>query len=234
MSIYDNERFFENYMERRHREMSPNNLIELPIIMELIDPIEEGTVLDIGCGDGAFKFDLEKKGYLHYTGIDPSENMIARAKEKLTEEDKLIQIDMESFQYPYAKYHLITSRLVMHYSSKPQILFEKIYQALKPQGIFLFSVQHPVYTANIENHQSKEAIEVKRYFENGSRYEDWMGQEVKKYHRTIEDYFQYAIDAGFKVEMIKEGKPKPILFDDDLDLKRRQQIPLFLILKLRK
>ncbi|WP_206109331.1 hypothetical protein [Paenibacillus sp. HB172176] len=48
-SVYDNEPFFHNYLSRRNRENSPNNVIEKPVLLELAGDVEGKNILDLGC-----------------------------------------------------------------------------------------------------------------------------------------------------------------------------------------
>lgn len=54
------------------------------------------------------------------------------------------------------------------------------------------------------------------------------------YHRTIENYFVGLQRAGFVVESIHEAEPQREFFEDDYTYKRRQRIPLFLIIASQK
>jgi ubiquinone/menaquinone biosynthesis C-methylase UbiE len=50
-------------------------------IYSLLNPDLEGVFLDIGCGSGNYSIELQKKG-LNFIGIDPSEDMLIKAKKK--------------------------------------------------------------------------------------------------------------------------------------------------------
>jgi ubiquinone/menaquinone biosynthesis C-methylase UbiE len=47
----------------------------------LLNPIKDGIYLDIGCGTGNYTIEIEKKG-LKVIGIDPSNEMLAKAKKR--------------------------------------------------------------------------------------------------------------------------------------------------------
>ena len=66
------------------------------------------------------------------------------------------------------------------------------------------------------------------YFETGPRVTNWMGGEVIKYHRTIEDYFVALRAAGFVVDALRESRPQRAQFQDEARYKRRKRIPLML------
>jgi hypothetical protein len=72
------------------------------------------------------------------------------------------------------------------------------------------------------------------YFASGARETAWLGGTVRKYHRTIEDYFRALQDAGFVVEQLRESRPRREHFADEQTYQRRKRIPLFLFLAGRK
>lgn len=69
-----------------------------------------------------------------------------------------------------------------------------------------------------------------RYFDRGFRTQFWMGEEVEKYHRTVEDYFLSLQQAGFVVEYLRESCPDQCYFVNQETYKRRTRIPLFLFM----
>jgi hypothetical protein len=61
-----------------------------------------------------------------------------------------------------------------------------------------------------------------------------MGGNVRKYHRTLEDYFRSVQNAGFNFEQLREGHPQRENFFTSETYLRRKRIPLFLMMSLRK
>lgn len=231
-SVYDQADFFTNYMKRRNREDSPNNAIEGPIMNELIGDIQNKTILDLGCGDASFGKDLLHLGARHYTGVEGSGQMIEAARSNLLELDATIHNEtMESFQYPRDSYDLVTSRFAIHYVSDINTLFQNVYQTLKEEGRFVFSIQHPLTTSSFTSKQAGDKRGnwiVDDYFRDGERKEPWINQVVVKYHRTIEQYFTTLRQAGFTVQDLREGKPKREHFASEEEFVRRQRIPVVL------
>lgn len=72
------------------------------------------------------------------------------------------------------------------------------------------------------------------YFEVGQRVTHWLGAQVVKYHRTVEEYFLGLQTAGFVVERLRESRPKRQWFTDEGTYRRRTRIPLFLFFMARK
>jgi hypothetical protein len=57
---------------------------------------------------------------------------------------------------------------------------------------------------------------------------------VRKYHRTVEDYFRALQEAGFVVEQLRESRPQREQFAEEQTYERRRRIPLFLFLAGRR
>ncbi|ART77143.1 SAM-dependent methyltransferase [Sutcliffiella horikoshii] len=230
--VYDQSDFFTNYMNRRNRKDSPNNAIEGPIMSELVGNIQNKTILDLGCGDASFGKELLHLGAKHYTGVEGSEQMVKAARSNLLELDATIHNEtMGSFNYPSASYDLVTSRFAIHYVSDIDRLFRNIYQSLKEDGRFVFSIQHPLTTSSFASKESGDKRGnwiVDDYFLDGERKEPWINQVVVKYHRTIEQYFTALREAGFTIQDLREGTPVRKHFRSEEEFLRRQRIPVVL------
>jgi SAM-dependent methyltransferase len=78
-------------------------------------------VLDIGCGDGAYTFELFDRGKpASMTGIDPAQEAIKSAKQK--KGDRKITFETqnaESLPYPSDSFDLVHIRGVLHHMNKP-------------------------------------------------------------------------------------------------------------------
>lgn len=231
-SVYDQSDFFASYMKRRGREDSPNNAIEGPIINELIGDYANKNLLDLGCGDASFGKELLENGAKHYVGVEGSKQMAVAAKENLSNMNGLVHLEtMESFHFPVNEFDIVTSRFAIHYIEDIQKLFHDVYHALKENGKFVFSVQHPLTTSSFVSKQSGDKRGnwvVDDYFLDGERKEPWIDEVVVKYHRTIEQYFTALRKAGFSVLDLREGTPRREHFSSKEEFKRRQRIPVVL------
>lgn len=237
-SAYNEDEFFENYIYRRNREESPNNLIEKPILLELIGDFQGKKVLDLGCGDAKFGVEMLEKGCTFYEGVDGSENMIREATKNLTgTKGKVHYSSMESWNVQAESYDLVVSRLALHYLADLKFTFQTVYHSLANNGQFVFSVQHPVLTSSMKSATTsslKADWIVDDYFQLGRRVEPWIDQKVVKYHRTFEEYYQLLKRAGFIINDIREGIPKLENFSNESEYQRRMRIPLFLIFSCEK
>ncbi|WP_345239236.1 class I SAM-dependent methyltransferase [Pontibacillus salipaludis] len=237
-SIYDQESFFNQFMARRNRETSPNNTMESPVVTDLIDAVEGKRILDLGCGDGRFGLTLIQQECAFYEGVDPSLNMVQKAKESLPEENCTIHLSsMEDWEFKDEQYDIVVSRMALHYVADLSPIVKNIYRSLKNDGQLLCSVQHPVLTSPVESvasHGKRSNWTVDDYFNQGERQERWINEQVIKYHRTTETYFQLLKKAGFAIEDLKECEPQKKHFKNEEEYNRRKRIPLFLAFSCRK
>lgn len=107
--------------------------------------IEEGLVLDLGCGTGAMTGLLAQKGY-DMIGVDNSEEMLAEAMKKKTESGMdilyLLQ-DMQEFElYGTVRAVVSVCDSLNYITEKEELLevFRLVNNYLDPKGIFLFDM----------------------------------------------------------------------------------------------
>jgi SAM-dependent methyltransferase len=228
--FYNDERNFSVYTAHRNHPVSPNNLLEKPILMELIGMVQGFDILDLGCGQAEIAAELLALGAASYTGLEPAEKMVKLAQEN-NPECRIDLATMEAWDYPSEAYDLVISRLALHYVEDFAGVFAKVYKSLKAGGHFVFSALHPVITSS-NRAATSDGVRldwiVDDYFVTGKRDVAWIGSEVIQYHRTIEDYFVALQTAGFTIERLRESRPRPELFEDVELLARRNRIPLFI------
>jgi SAM-dependent methyltransferase len=164
--------------------------------------------------------------------------MSAVARRTLAETPgQIIQADLETWEYPRQVFDLVISRLVLHYLASLESVLAGVYQTLMPGGRFVFSIEHPVITSCDRAWQGQGPRQdwlVDNYFETGARDTHWLGGQVRKYHRTIEDYYLGLQRAGFTVESLREACPHREHFAQEETYVRRMRIPLFLLMAAKK
>lgn len=99
------------------------------------------SVLDIGCGTGNYLEFLSEHGF-EVAGIDSSKTAIAMTRDRLGDKVTAEVEDMFDYRIPPQKHDLIISFSTIHHGRKPQIrrLWEKIYQALLPDGTIFITL----------------------------------------------------------------------------------------------
>ncbi|MEW5987411.1 MAG: methyltransferase domain-containing protein [Chloroflexota bacterium] len=237
-AFYDDDAIFNTYMASRNRTENPNDTLEKPIILELAGDLTNRRILDLGCGDAAFGREALAKGCQTYLGIEGSHNMVEAARQALAgTTGKVMQARIEDWDFPTEAFDLVVSRLVFHYLKDVDAVLEQIYQTLIRGGRLVFSVEHPVITSCdrgwLGNGPRQDWV-VDNYFHTGQRITSWLGGQIVKYHRTVENYFVGLQQAGFVVESVREAEPQRERFEQDNTYRRRQRIPLFLIMAGQK
>ncbi|MED4233052.1 class I SAM-dependent methyltransferase [Priestia megaterium] len=230
--FYDNDEAFLAYTKHRQQKENANDTIEKPAILQLLGDVTDANVLDLGCGNAGFGAELLEQGCFSYTGVDGSINMINAAQQQLLNypNARVLHESMEHYTPPRTEYDLVTARLSLHYMEDLASIFTKVNQSLKPEGRFIFSVEHPVITSTLQPSALRTNWTVDNYFSMGFRQQHWMGGYVQKYHRTLEEYFSLMQQSGFTVTNLKEACPQQEHFDNVETYERRMRIPLFLLM----
>jgi SAM-dependent methyltransferase len=230
--------FFATYAAHRQRTDTPNDTLERPVFLQLIQPATNKRILDLGCGDAAIGPELLQNAVASYLGLEGSHKMSALAVQTLAHTSgRVINQTIEDWAYPIAAFDLVFSRLALHYIADFATVCSNVFHALAPGGVFVFSVEHPVITSCDRGWAAgtlRQDWVVDDYFTTGLRVTSWLGGTVQKYHRTIEDHFLLLQQAGFMIEQLCEAQPQREHFHDHQTYERRKRIPLFLLLAARK
>lgn len=241
-NIYDNEKFFKQYEAIRNREYNYNNLLEQPNFMQLMVDVGDKVVLDIGCGMGDFAAFCASHEAKHVIGTDISSNMIRAARKKHTHKNLTFQqIAFEDMDLTGDSIDIICSSLAFHYIADFNKLIKKISHALCEGGILLFSIEHPIVTANKGNEDwiIDEDGQILHYaFDNyqkeGYRSQNWLVNDVVTYHRTISTIINTLIENGIQIEKIVEPIPTEEAAQKFPTLKKQLRCPSFLIIRGKK
>lgn len=213
-NIYDNEKFFNNYKEMRDSRINANELIEIPIMKSMLPDIKGMKILDIGCGEGEMARFFAESGAKSVLGIDISKNMIDIANQNNTYDNVSFEIlAMEDLETLTEKYDMIFSSLAVHYIEDFDKLMGDISALLNPNGILLFSQEHPLALAPIfkQGMENYVTIDNKRYYyisdynNNGKRSVDWNVDGVIKYHRNFSSIINSITGAGMNLVEVRES-----------------------------
>lgn len=235
--FYDDDEVFGRYSALRARPESVNETMEGPAVWELVGDPAGLAVVDLGCGAAAFGRQLLERGAAAYLGVEGSRNMAAAARQTLAgSAGRIICQPLESWQPPAASFDLAVSRLALHYLEDLPALLGRVWHALRPGGRLVYSAEHPVLTALAEGEGDgpNPTWVVDDYFAAGPRSVQWLGGEVRIYHRTIEQHVAALRAAGFALEDLREAEPRPERFADPAEFARRRRVPLFLVVAARK
>lgn len=242
-AIYDDENFFNNYIDLRNAENNYNDLIEQPIVFELLGNVSGKSVADIGCGYGAMTIKIANNGARKVLGIDVSEKMIEKGKiENLQDNITYKVLPAEELSSLDEKFDVIVSCLAVHYIKNFTKLFADVYSLLNQSGEFVFSMEHPMYTASKFSQQwittpdssVVTGFVTDHYGDEGVRNITWLGKNITKYHHKVETVFNALIEAGFIFEKVIEPSPSEELIRKVPKTAHELHRPAYLIVKCRK
>lgn len=211
---YDNEIFFEKYAQMGRSVNGLDGAGEWRELKKLLPDFKGKRVLDLGCGYGWHCVYAAQNGAASVTGADISEKMLGEAKRR-TDFDCITYecAPMEDLTYETESFDVILSSLAFHYIKDFQPLAEKIYGWLAAGGNFVFSVEHPVFTAYGSQDwyygENGEILHfpVDNYYYEGKRDAVFLGEHVVKYHRTLTTYLNTLLNCGFTIRQLVEPKP---------------------------
>lgn len=166
--------------------------------------------LEIGCGTGKNTEWLVRKA-LHVTAVDLSEEMLERARKKVSSNKaEFLQADItQEWSFATRPYDLISFSLVLEHIENLGSVFGEVAKALKPGGHVYIGELHPF----------------KQYSGTKARFDTEEGrQEVECYTHHISDFVQAASLIGLQLVELNE------YFDEN----ERTTTPRILTLLLQK
>ncbi len=211
------------------------------MLKEMLPGFQGKTMLDLGCGYGWHCRYAIEQGAVSVTGIDISGKMLQKAKE-INQPDGITykQIALEDAEFPDEIFDIVFSSLTLHYIASYQALISKVSRWLKPGGRFVFSVEHPVFTAEgrqdwiYDQAGNRLHWPVDGYFSEGKRNTLFLGEEVLKYHRTVSTYLDVLLKAGFTIIEVKEPIPSDELLQNIPEMQDELRRPMMLLIAAEK
>ena len=241
-NIFDDDTFFKEYTELRAKPYSANDVEEKPSLFALLPDLTGLDILDLGCGYGENCYKFHEMGAQSILGIDIADKMLAVANSEHSADNiKYINMAMEDISGLDMKFDLVISSLAIHYVKDFNKLVRDVNLLLKDGGIFMFSQEHPLNTASQpflgwERDADGNVLyyKVKDYNVSGKRVDEWIIDNVVKYHRKFADIINGLVMNGFKIIEVCE----PLVTDEVIAevpwyIKNRHK-PNFLIVKTVK
>ena len=237
-NIYDSEDFFAAYAKMDRSVGGLEAAGEWHQLAPLMGELHGKSVLDLGCGYGWHCKYAAENGAAEVLGIDISERMIATARERNADARVRYEVGaIDGYDYPEARYDLVLSNLALHYIADLEGVYRNVWRTLRDRGSFLFNIEHPVFTAGVNEDWVYDADgrvlywPVDRYFYPGERSTNFLGHPVKKQHHTLTQILAPLIRLGFVIEAVEEVMPDVTLREILPDEMRR---PMMLLVRARK
>ena len=211
---YDDSVFFEKYGQMERSKKGLAGAGEWSEFRKMMPDFLGKRVLDLGCGYGWHCIYAARNKAKAVLGVDISEKMLQKARE-MTKDTRISyqMAAMEDLEFQAGSFDVVFSSLAFHYVKDFRALVEKIGEWLVDGGEFVFSVEHPVFTAygSQDWYYGEDGsilhFPVDNYFYEGKRDAVFLGEHVMKYHRTLTTYLGALLENGFSIQKLAEPKP---------------------------
>lgn len=237
-NIYDSPEFFEGYSQFPRSKDGLAAAPEWPAVRAMLPELAGASVLDLGCGFGAFARWAADQRAAQVIGVDLSKRMLARARE-LTESDRVryVQGDFSflgNVDSIDGTFDLIYSALAFHYIEDFHKLCRQMRERLVAGGKLVATVEHPLYTAPArpEWQSDEDGLPIwplNNYRKQGQRVTNWIAPGVIKYHRTIEGYITALVENGFILNRLVEWGPDEAQLREHPEWAREAERPMFML-----
>lgn len=239
-NTYDNSAFFEKYSQMPRSQQGLEGAGEWKTLEPMLPDFTGKRVLDLGCGFGWHCVYAAQHGAASVLGLDLSENMLRRARAQTQDPQVEYRLGgIEDYDYPPQAFDVVLSSLALHYVADFAGVCQKAARTLVPGGDFVFSIEHPIFTA----YGSQDWIygpggeklhwPVDRYFDEGGRDAVFLGEPVKKEHHTLTTLIQGLLDSGFSLSGLAEPQPPEEMLDLP-DMRHELRRPMMLLISAKK
>lgn len=206
--------------DKYRKQAIPHMDIYYNTVVQLTEKYENPTILDLGAGTGILTQLLHKQHPTsNITLIDLSTEMLKNAKQKFKKQNfKYIEADYLKHEFT-EQYDIIVSSLSIHHltDNEKQLLYKKIYDTLKTNGIFINADQvkgstektEETYKKLDESHlkkqdmpeEEKETLRNRRKLDKPATLMDTLNWYHEIGYRNVEvyyKYYRYFVIAGEK------------------------------------
>lgn len=198
------------------------------------------AVLDLGCGYGWHCAFAADQGAEQVLGLDLSKKMIEEAKKRNAKKQIEYQVcGIEEYEYPECMWDCVISNLALHYIEDIEKIFQRVHRTLKSGGVFIFNIEHPVFTAGVgQDWIYSEAgtpryWPVDNYFTPGERSTHFLRCNVVKQHHTLTQILMGLLNNDFELKAVEEAKPSEDMMNIP-GMKDELRRPMMLLVKASK
>lgn len=238
-NIYDNAKFLAGYSQLPRSTLGLDGAPEWATLRSMLPSVADKRVLDLGCGFGWFCRWAADQGASSVLGIDVSENMLSRATADTSSTKIAYQRqDLEELPSSIGSFDLVYSSLTLHYIEDLPKLLKTVHQILHPGGAFVFSVEHPIFSApanpGFTGDPANRTWPLSNYLRGGERTTYWFADGVIKYHRTVGAYVNNLISSDLRIDRLEEWGPTEKQLTQHPEWKDEVHRPPFLLIRSTK
>lgn len=181
---------YNNWADKYDTNQNKTRDLEAIALKETLADLKFNNCLEIGCGTGKNTSWLITKAK-HITAIDLSNEMLAKAKEKIKADNVVFkQSDItKEWNFSDKPFDLVTFSLVLEHIENLKDIFRKTAGVMIPNGYVYIGELHPF----------------KQYTGTKARFDSEEGQQIVNcYNHNISDFIQSALQNNFEIVNINE------------------------------
>ena len=206
---YDEPEFFAEYSRMPRSIHGLAEAMEWAAFRALLPDLHNKRVLDLGCGFGWHCRYVQSTELPKLSGsIYPRKCSNGLEQPPTDPGSSITRCAIEDIDFPANEFDIVISSLALHYVESFDRVCHKIHHCLIPNGLFLFSVEHPIFTTlpaqDWYYSPTGERLHwpIDNYQREGRRQTNWLTENVIKYHRTMASYVNMLIQSGFLILVI--------------------------------
>jgi SAM-dependent methyltransferase len=225
-----------------------------PAFLEFTGDLSGRAVLDAGCGEGHNTRIFARRG-ARMTGIDVSPRMIELAREEERRTPLGIRYEIASYTalglFADESFDAVVSTMALMDGPDLPAAMRALYRVLRPGGTLAFSILHPCFLTKgfdwFRDELGRTRLAVGGYFSDAAWVERWSFSQspreraeatpfaIARFDRTLSDYINSVIDAGFALRKIAEPRPTEDACAKHAGLRKwRDNAPTFLYVMAAK
>lgn len=235
---YDDPVFFAKYGEMARSRQGLDGAGEWPALQKLLPDFTGRRVLDLGCGYGWHARYAAEHGAAGVTACDISRRMLETARARNAHPAiEYRQLAFEDARFEPGSFDVVLCSLMLHYLEDYGVFLDRVRGWLRPGGELIYTVEHPVFTAqgpqdwHYGPQGEKLHFPVDRYYLEGERDAVFLGEHVVKYHRTLTTYVDALAGHGFRLLRLCEPQPTSEAVREIPGMADELRRPMMLIVK---
>jgi len=179
-----------------------------PVVVPRIAGRGFRKALDVGCGEGRFCRIMREHG-IAPIGIDPTEGMLARARERDPAGDYR-RATAEVLPFGDETFDLVVSYMTLIDIPDIRKAIPEMARVLSPGGTLLIANLTSFATAAKDGWVDDDAGRplhchpVDHYLQERADWAEWKGIRIKNWHRPLSTYMQILIEQGMRLTFFDE------------------------------
>ncbi|MFN8372870.1 MAG: class I SAM-dependent methyltransferase [Anaerolineae bacterium] len=178
---------------------------EKPATLALLPDVRGKDVLDAGCGPGIYSEWLLQHG-ARVVAVDYAESFVEITRQRVKGAAKVLRADL-SQPLTFAAdstFDIVLSTLTFHYIEDWRALFHELHRVLRPGGVVVFTITHPLSTLATERSYFNTELYEMLWTNFGEPY-----PRINIFRRSLSEMINPIVETGFSIDTIAEPKPVP-------------------------